>query len=106
MHILPRFSTDFKGKNDDIYPALESSEQALRGDLEQNEALDPESSTGEDRSQVAPGNGEGDGGKGERGASARVREVGRAWEGVKDEDRRSRNMEEMEQEALWLQGFF
>ncbi len=85
VHILPRFKTDFKGKNDDIYPALESSEQGLKGDLQYVEGT-PSRAGGS-----AHQNGR--------------REVGEGWD-VKDEDRKPRSIEEMKEEANWLKGFF
>ena len=33
---MPRRPTDFGGKNDDVYPALERSEQELKGRLDEN----------------------------------------------------------------------
>lgn len=32
-HIIPRKSTDYEGDNDKIYPALETAEKQLRGDM-------------------------------------------------------------------------
>jgi len=82
VHILPRFTTDFNGKNDDIYPALESSEQTLAGDLgARQEAADTPSAQSHS-------------------------EVGRSWDVPKDEDRAPRGMDEMQKEAEWLSGFF
>lgn len=37
VHILPRKYTDFNGQNDEVYPVLESSEDALQTDLERHE---------------------------------------------------------------------
>lgn len=82
VHILPRFKTDFNGKNDDIYPALESSEQTLAEDL----------GSREEAAETQPAQ------SGSR--------VGRGWDVPKDEDRAPRGMDEMQREAEWLSGFF
>jgi bis(5'-adenosyl)-triphosphatase len=81
VHVLPRFSTDFNGKNDDIYPALEASEQGLAGDLAGQTGVDHGKGTG-----------------------AGLKRVGQGWDVPKDEDRRPRSMREMEEEARWLEG--
>lgn len=83
VHILPRFKTDFGGKNDDIYPALESSELALAGDLHGQ----PPSESQEEESKTD-------------------KTVGRDWGVPKDEERKPRGMQEMQKEAEWLGSFF
>lgn len=87
MHVLPRFRTDFGGKNDDIYPKLEQSEHELRGDLAVSTAA-----SGPTQSAGAPSGTEG----------ARV---GRDWDVPADDDRKPRSVEEMEREAQWLAGY-
>lgn len=69
VHLIPRFSTDFDGDNDQIYPALEKHEQELGEDF-------------------------------------RAADAGTAWRVPKDEDRRPRTAEVMEQEALWMKSLF
>ncbi|WWD16717.1 hypothetical protein CI109_101148 [Kwoniella shandongensis] len=82
IHLIPRHPTDYSGNNDEIYPALERSEAALNSDLK-GAGIPQVSGNGN-------GNGSADGG----------------MKVPKDEDRRPRTIEEMEEEAEWLSGFF
>ncbi|EIW69071.1 hypothetical protein TREMEDRAFT_31446, partial [Tremella mesenterica DSM 1558] len=79
VHIIPRRPTDFKGDNDRIYPALETSELRLEHDL----ARAQQSTETPDESSSTAG-----------------------WRIPKDEDRSPRTMEEMEREATRLAGLF
>jgi bis(5'-adenosyl)-triphosphatase len=72
IHLIPRHPTDYGGDNDQIYPALEKSEQELKSELQSEQK--PSSK--------------------------------QEWQGVKDEDRKARTMEVMEDEAKWLAGLF
>ncbi|KIR25837.1 bis(5'-adenosyl)-triphosphatase [Cryptococcus deuterogattii LA55] len=85
IHLIPRHPTDYDGKNDQIYPLLEQSENRLHGDLKNSDV------------PAVNGNAEHDG---QTGA-----QVGK-WEVPKDEDRKPRSTEEMEREAIWLASFF
>ncbi|KIR32077.1 bis(5'-adenosyl)-triphosphatase [Cryptococcus deuterogattii 99/473] len=85
IHLIPRHPTDYDGKNDQIYPLLEQSENRLHGDLKNSDV------------PAVNGNAEHDGQTGTQ--------VGK-WEVPKDEDRKPRSTEEMEREAIWLASFF
>ncbi|WVR04006.1 hypothetical protein IAU60_001005 [Kwoniella sp. DSM 27419] len=82
IHIIPRHPTNYDGDTDQIYPLLEESESNLSEDMK---AVNAPGATHVDHVSES----------GSRKAS---------W--PKDEDRRSRSMEEMEKEADWLAGFF
>lgn len=85
VHLIPRHPTDYDGKNDQIYPLLEQSENLLHGDLENSDV------------PAVNGNVEHDG--------QTKAQVGK-WKVPKDEDRKPRSTEEMEREAIWLASFF
>ncbi|KAL0242248.1 hypothetical protein I308_105877 [Cryptococcus tetragattii IND107] len=85
VHLIPRHRTDYDGKNDQIYPLLEQSENLLHGDLENSDV------------PAVNGNVEHDG--------QTKAQVGK-WKVPKDEDRKPRSTEEMEREAIWLASFF
>lgn len=88
VHILPRSRTDFDGVNDRVYPALEDNEAGLKGDLAdiQGEAEQAQTMSGAGAAPPTP-------------VSAR-------FVTPKEEDRRPRSLQEMEDEATWLAGLF
>ncbi|ORX36338.1 HIT-like domain-containing protein [Kockovaella imperatae] len=93
VHLIPRQSTDFNGNNDEIYPALESAEQTLGKDLE-NGANVSRVQSWQRGSPVASHREEGGA---EGGGWTNLRDII-----PKDEDRRARTEEEMQEEARWL----
>jgi bis(5'-adenosyl)-triphosphatase len=85
VHILPRSRTDFDGVNDRVYPALEDSEAKLQGDL-----AAAQGKSGDETSA----------------RSDEQRRVETRFVTPKEEDRRPRSLQEMEDEATWLAGLF
>lgn len=81
IHLIPRKPTDFPpGESDSIYPALESSERALGGDLKTSSRTKSETKI--------------------HGSGAGLLVV------PKDSERVPRSEEEMAREAAWLGSFF
>ncbi|BEJ13286.1 hypothetical protein CspHIS471_0304600 [Cutaneotrichosporon sp. HIS471] len=84
VHIIPRLKSDFGGETDNVYPALEGAERDLNAEHLDHEHVHVDSSIGAVE------------------AALHRRENG--WQVPKDEERRQRSDEEMEEEARWLAG--
>ncbi|CAK9783459.1 HIT-like protein [Cutaneotrichosporon oleaginosum] len=90
VHIIPRLRSDFGGEPDNVYPALEGAERDLNADLVRHRSVSDSAGTGAGAVEAA--------------VEAAKRRRANGWQVPKDEERRPRNIEEMEAEARWLAG--